>query len=618
MKTLTKLLQLTFIAFLSFGILSCDDNEDSTPKTNTITDFVVANSSNYSILLAALNRADGNLPGVLSTTGPFTVFAPNDAAFTAFLNAKGFSSINDVPTDILSQILLNHVVSGAVQSSTLSTGYIETLSTATPNGTNMNMYVNTNGGVKLNGIANVTAADNIVDNGVIHLVDNVIDLPTVVTFAAADNNFSTLVSALTRDDQPNFVSILSTPNNTDPAPFTVFAPTNAAFGNLLTELGAGGLNDIDSETLTATLTLHVIGGANVLAANLSDNLTVNTLGGELTANVTGGATLTDANGRISNIIATDVQTANGVIHVIDKVVLPLLQEPSNTIADFVVANANNYSSLLAALQKADLVETLSGEDQFTVFAPNNDAFAAFLTNLGFNSLDDVPVDVLKQILLNHVVSGAVQSGDLSNGYVQTLSTATPNGANMSMYVNIDNGVKLNGISTVTGADNIVDNGVIHLVDAVIGLPTVVTFATADPSFSTLVAALTRDDQPNFVGTLSTSNGTSPAPFTVFAPTNSAFGNLLTELNVQGLSDINTETLTATLNLHVVGGANVTSDMLSDNMTVSTLGGDITANVTGGATLTDANGRISNIIAVNVQSSNGVIHVIDKVVLPNLN
>ena len=618
MKTLTKLFQLTFIAFLSFGIFSCDDNEDSTPKTNTITDFVVANSSNYSILLAALNRADGNLPGVLSTTGPFTVFAPNDVAFTAFLNDKGFSSINDVPTDILSQILLNHVVSGAVQSSALSTGYIETLSTATPNGTNMNMYVNTNGGVKLNGIANVTAADNIVDNGVIHLVDNVIDLPTVVTFAVADNNFSTLVSALTRDDQPNFVSILSTSNNTAPAPFTVFAPTNEAFGNLLTELGAGGLNDIDAETLTATLTLHVVGGANVVASNLSDNLTVNTLGGELTANVTGGATLTDANGRMSNIIATDVQTANGVIHVIDKVVLPLLQEPSNTIADFVVANSNNYSSLLAALQKADLVETLSGEGQFTVFAPNNDAFASFLSNLGFSSLDDVPVDVLKQILLNHVVSGAVQSSNLSNGYIQTLSTATPNGANMNMYVNIDNGVKLNGVASVTSADNAVDNGIIHLVDAVIGLPTVVTFATADPDFSTLVTALTREDQPNFAGTLSTPNGTKPAPFTVFAPTNNAFGNLLTELNADGLEDISAATLTATLNLHVVGGANVIAADLSDNLTVSTLGGDLRANVTGGATLTDSNGRISNIIAVNVQSSNGVIHVIDKVVLPNLN
>ncbi|TEW77163.1 fasciclin domain-containing protein, partial [Gramella jeungdoensis] len=120
-----------------------------------------------------------------------------------------------------------------------------------------------------------------------------------------------------------------------------------------------------------------------------------------------------------------------------------------TIADFVVANSDNYSSLLAALQKANLVETLSGDTMYTVFAPNNDAFAAFLTSAGFDSLDDVPVDVLTQILLNHVVAGNVQSGDLATGYVNSLSTATPNGANMSMYIDLADGVKINGIAKVT-------------------------------------------------------------------------------------------------------------------------------------------------------------------------
>ena len=88
--------------------------------------------------------------------------------------------------------------------------------------------------------------------------------------------------------------------------------------------------------------------------------------------------------------------------------------------------------------------------------------------------------------------------------------------------------------------------------------------------------------------------------------------------MSGLSAINTATLTATLNHHVVAGANVRSTALTNNMTVGTLGGNITANITGGAKLTDANGRISNIVAVNVQATNGVIHVIDKVILPKLN
>lgn len=295
-----------------------------------------------------------------------------------------------------------------------------------------------------------------------------------------------------------------------------------------------------------------------------------------------------------------------------------MDEPeTNTIADFVAGNSN-YSSLLAALIKADLVNTLKGAGPFTVFAPDNAAFSLFLSANGFANLDAVPVSALKQILLNHVVSGAVKSTDLTTGYISTLSTAAPNNLNISMFVNTSSGVKLNGVSEVTGANNILDNGVVHLVNKVIGLPTVVTFATADPTFSTLVAALTRADQPNFVSVLSTANGTAPAPFTVFAPTNNAFGALLTELGVSGLSAINTATLTATLNHHVVAGANVRSTALTNNMTVGTLGGNIIANITGGVKLTDANGRISNIVAVNVQATNGVIHVIDKVILPKLN
>ena len=182
-----------------------------------------------------------------------------------------------------------------------------------------------------------------------------------------------------------------------------------------------------------------------------------------------------------------------------------------------------------------------------------------------------------------------------------------------MFINTANGVRLNGVSSVSIPNVEATNGVIHVVDAVIGLPTVVTFATADPNFSTLVAALTRESSFTFVSTLSST--TAPAPFTVFAPTNTAFGSLLTELNVANLAAIPTATLSATLNMHVVAGANVQSTALTNNMPISTLGGTITANITGGATLTDSRNRVSNITAVNVQAVNGVIHVINKVILP---
>ena len=288
---------------------------------------------------------------------------------------------------------------------------------------------------------------------------------------------------------------------------------------------------------------------------------------------------------------------------------------SNTIADFVSGN-ENYSSLLAALEATGLTATFTGEDEYTVFAPDNAAFAAFLEANEFNALEDVPTDVLTQVLLNHVQTGSIMSTDLSTGYIESMSTAGPDGENLSLYINTNDGVVLNGVSNVVTADVEVDNGVIHAVDAVIGLPNVVTFALADPTFETLVAALTREDSYTFVETLQSAE--APAPFTVFAPTNEAFGDLLAELEMEALGDIDADLLATVLSYHVVAGANVTSDELSDAMAVTTLQGeDFTINLGDTATITDANGRTSTIIATDVQATNGVIHAIDTVLLPTL-
>ncbi len=748
MKTAKKFNLFIIALLVSMTFISCNKDDDNPDPVRTANIVALAiETPELSILVEALQAANGNLVEVLST-GSFTVFAPTNDAFTAFLSANGFSSLNDVPTDVLSQILLNHVIQGESRSTDLSTTYGKTMASEATTGENLSIYIDTSAGVTLNGISDVTNADIEASNGVIHIVDAVIGLPTVVDFAVADPTFSTLVAALTRNDlQFDYVGTLSTPAGTVPTPFTVFAPTNDAFGDLLAELGASGLGDIDEPTLTATLNFHALAGANVRSSALTDNMTIATLGGDVTGNVTGGATITDVNGRVSNIVVVDVQAANGVIHVIDKVLLP--QQPSIT---GLAIDTPELSILVDALSRAGLVQTLSYPGDYTVFAPTNTAFTNFLSANGFASLDDVPVDALTQILLNHVVSGGVMSNALTTTYISTLATksgtdlnlsmfvdtssgvtlngvsnvltpdieatngvihivdaviglptivdhaiANPNlsslvgaltsfgdtftsllstagdftvfapdntafgaftnpnsnsldqilsnhvivGATamsaglenmyvntaatfngtadyLSMYINTDSGVTLNGSSNVTAADVVASNGVIHAVDTVIDLPTVVDFAIADPTFSTLVAALTRDDLTfDYVTTLSTSIDTNPAPFTVFAPTNDAFGSLLTELEVSGLGDITEPVLKATLDHHAVAAANVRAEDLTDDMTVGTLGGDITANVTGGATLTDANGRVSNIIKVNVQAANGVIHVIDKVVLPEL-
>lgn len=278
-----------------------------------------------------------------------------------------------------------------------------------------------------------------------------------------------------------------------------------------------------------------------------------------------------------------------------------------TIAD-IVEDTERFSSLEAALIRADLLETVrSGE--YTVFAPDNDAFATFLNG---TALEDVDINVLTQTLLNHVIGAKVESTDLSNGYVSTAATESTTSNPISLQVNIDNGVVLNNTVNVIQADIAADNGIIHEVDAVIAVPDVVDLALQG-DFSILVQALTRSDLTvDFVGTLR-----GDGPFTVFAPNDQAFVDLLdSNPNWNELADIPVATLEAVLSYHVIAGANVVSSTLTDGQTATTFeGSDITINTDGGATITDASGNTVNIIATDVQGSNGIVHVIDGVLLP---
>lgn len=273
----------------------------------------------------------------------------------------------------------------------------------------------------------------------------------------------------------------------------------------------------------------------------------------------------------------------------------------------------NLSTLVAAVQRAGLVDALTAPGPLTVFAPTNQAFSDLLADLGLTKLEDVPVDVLKDILLNHVVSGEVKSSALTTGYVETLLAFGTTTSYLNNYVDLSSGVKIGG-STVTTPDVDASNGVVHVINKVILPPTVVNQALNNPNFSSLVAALTRSDLGvDYVGILS-----GDGPFTVFAPTNAAFTALLTELNVASLNDIPADVLNKVLQYHVVSGANVLSTQLTDEQEVTTLQGQkFTIDLTGGAKIKDAAGRTSNIVATDVQGANGVVHAIDKVILPQL-
>jgi transforming growth factor-beta-induced protein len=270
----------------------------------------------------------------------------------------------------------------------------------------------------------------------------------------------------------------------------------------------------------------------------------------------------------------------------------------------IASDDDSFSILVEALTKADLVSTLEGEGPFTVFAPTNEAFENLFATLGVNGIDDLSAEALTPILLYHVVNTSAISTDLANGYITSMSTFTPDNSGASIMVNVDDGVTLNGSSTVISADIEATNGFVHVIDEVILPPSIVDIASANPNFSILVEALAKAD---LVGAL-----TEEGPFTVFAPTNAAFEALFNDLSVEGIEDISKETLTPILLYHVLGD-NVTSSEVTSSM-VSTLNtsAQLSIDVSDAGVMLDGN---ANVVTVDVQGTNGVIHAIDKVVLP---
>ena len=290
---------------------------------------------------------------------------------------------------------------------------------------------------------------------------------------------------------------------------------------------------------------------------------------------------------------------------------PVIEKPKN-IVDLAVADSN-LSVLVAALQKADLVSALQADGPYTVFAPTDAAFQALLdSNDSWNSLDDIPVETLKSVLLFHVISGEVKAADLSNTYVNTLSTG-PNDEMLSLQVEVDGAVEFNGDSKPIATDVMASNGVIHTIDKVMLPANVVALALNNSGFTSLVAALTDSRHTTDFVSLLKEDG----PYTIFAPTNDAFQALLDSNDSwNSLADIPIATLEAVLKYHVFAGGNVQSDELSDDQEITMFDGNIvTVDLSSGAKLDTSSGQSVVISLTDVQGTNGVIHVVDSVLLP---
>jgi len=288
---------------------------------------------------------------------------------------------------------------------------------------------------------------------------------TIVSVASDNEDFSTLAAAV---KAASLVETLSAKG-----PYTVFAPTNEAFD----ALPAGTVDELlkpeNKDQLAAILTYHVVEG-EVMAADLSDGQEITTVqGGTLTVGIDGDkVTLTDENDNTVNIVKTDIDAGNGVIHVIDGVVTPKADDAgteetasAGTIVDVASGN-DDFSTLVAAVTAADLGETLSGEGPYTVFAPTNEAFAALPAGTVDELLKPENKDQLAAILTYHVVEGEVMAADLSDGQEIT----TVQGGTLTVGIDGDmvtltdeSGATVNVVATDIAADN----GVIHVIDGVV-------------------------------------------------------------------------------------------------------------------------------------------------------
>ena len=594
-------------------------------------------------LVAALDRAD--LVATLSGDGPFTVFAPTDDAFTAAgIDLDSFNTDDEIAT--LVDILTYHVLAGAVNSTQVTDGMSATML----NGDEVTFSV-TDGTVMV-GDATVTIADVTASNGIIHVIDMVLmppsDLVDIPTVAQGTGIHDSLVAAVIQAE------LLTTLQGE--GPFTVFAPTDDAFAAAGIDLTALD-NDEGKATLTDILLYHVVSGS-VASSALTNGMTATAVNGDdLTFTVGEGVMVNDA-----NVILADVEASNGLVHVIDKVLMP----PVDLVDIPTVAQGTGiHDSLVAAVIQTNLLSTLQGQGPFTVFAPTDDAFTAAGIDLdALNSEEGMAT--LTDILLYHVVSGAVPSSAVTDGLV----AAAVNGDDLTFTVG--EGVMVNDANVIL-ADVQASNGLIHVIDKVLMPPVPVTEADGDICYNmythTIAAGASFDEcmahayyenyemnGQTFTGCYNLATHTltmvsqeeceaymwTPAvdiamtaqattihnslvaalaqaelvatlqgdgPFTVFAPTDDAFAEAGIDLaaldNEEGKA-----LLTDILLYHVVSGA-VPSSAVTDGMVAAAVNGDdLTFSVGEGVMVNDA-----NVVLADVPASNGVIHVIDKVMMP---
>ena len=358
------------------------------------------------------------------------------------------------------------------------------------------------------------------------------------------------------------------------------------------------LNSIiaDKVLLTQILMLHTVVGSAINAGALKEGHVVTTASGDLTFNKVGSGWRITAPGSTAMIITADVDASNGIVHVIDGVLLPA-PKPQNIVG--LASSVDYLSTLVTAVKAAGLVSTLSSTGPFTVFAPNNAAFAKV------KGLDAILSNAqqLKEILLLHAVAGsAIRAQNLKEGHIVTTASGdlTFNKVGAGWRITAPGSTAM-----IITADVDASNGIVHVIDGVLlpdmsaALENIVQVASTVASLSTLVTAV---KAAGLVGTLSGSG-----PMTVLAPSNAAFDQIPDLDKILG----NKAQLTEILLLHVFAAQKLMSSDLQDGLTA----GSLTFTMVAGGWQVTSPGSTAMITKSDVGASNGVVHLIDGVLLP---
>ncbi len=431
MKNLTLLSKVLIVVAVGTSF-------SSFAQTNVFDDVIVPSPDHTYLEQALIQEGlDGALQDVNAT---LTVFAPTNQAFDDIAAALNTDINGLLALPNLDDILLYHVLGIEVPSSGVTNGTIAQPLSAT---NTLKLTLTSNNEVFVNQ-AQVTTADLTTDNGVVHVTNAVLLPVETVVDIAIDNSFTSLTAAVIQEE---LLPVLTNPLGT----FTVFAPTDQAFDDLATALNTDVTGILALPNLTDVLTYHVL-GAVVNSGDITNGDIAQPVSAtnSLKLTVTSNAEVFVNQAQVS---LADLSASNGVVHVLDAVVLPV-----ETVVD--VALDNGFTSLAAAVIQAELLPALTDPlAKFTVFAPTNQAFDDLATALNTDINGLLALPNLGDILLYHVVGSEVFAMDLMNGTVATL-----NGE--SVLVDLTSDVMIND-ATVTLADVAADNGVVHVIDRVL-------------------------------------------------------------------------------------------------------------------------------------------------------